>query len=781
MALTPTTLRDFSGGWNVADSEYSLLSKFMTHADNIIVNRDNSIDVRAGIKLFADAGSDEFTQFDDASVSFATTNLSPVVTVTHTAHGLDSGGHVSYSGVSAFAGITDDQINRTHSILKVDADNYKIVVRSPATATGSSAQVVSYTADGNEIGGNIVDGRYFQDALVVVTDIGEVAIIDGDANVTRIWSYDIVEAQSTGVLPWRQLRRVSFAVYRSRMIIVNGIENDKPIVVDLNATNVCDYLVDPATVSNSAIPRADYVFAFGSYVLLLPSDNDLGYSIISISAKLTDSVYVDNIDPSDSIDVDLSTITQSVDPRITGVGTIRGRVMVTFFDSAMMGQIGLYDDDGAHKPDFTDTVAQHGCINSRTIVSLGNDILMTDFVGVPSISLSQFGGTFVPERVSEYIDPALQKNIARLDNDTLAYDMFAVFDTHNKRYMLFLPKYEETPISLPAGPIQMDATLGANATILLNVPGHSLEEGDLVTISGAAESLDLVAGDINGQRQIATVVDPDWLLIQLDTVYTRSGIELGGASITVTPVNDETIGYIYHTDKVSKIRRWTRFRGWNFQWGTVSKKGTVFFGSGTKIYQLGKPDDPVTADYVGDYDYREWQNSFAYSVNDRVKDGDKVWTSTTDHTSAASGDFAAYRTANPTVWEEYIGLPISWTVETPWSDFRNRAMTKSVKFSSFDTKGSSPFTYEMYCDSIYRNPETYQREPQVTMQFIGNDAGGFGQSSALFGGGRRTREQLLYETPIRGKLIKLRLHGQSVEPLNIVAISMLYMLEGPSR
>ena len=52
--LSVASLRDFGGGWNVADAEYNLASRFLTVADNVTVGIDNAISPRAGYAYFLD-------------------------------------------------------------------------------------------------------------------------------------------------------------------------------------------------------------------------------------------------------------------------------------------------------------------------------------------------------------------------------------------------------------------------------------------------------------------------------------------------------------------------------------------------------------------------------------------------------------------------------------------------------------------------------------------------------------------------------------------------------
>ncbi len=56
--------------------------------------------------------------------------------------------------------------------------------------------------------------------------------------------------------------------------------------------------------------------------------------------------------------------------------------------------------------------------------------------------------------------------------------------------------------------------------------------------------------------------------------------------MTYTPVNDETICYSFEYNNAFKIKRWTRFRGWNFACGCVTQKGRTLFAKEMKVYLL---------------------------------------------------------------------------------------------------------------------------------------------------------------------------------------------------
>ncbi|MSR15353.1 MAG: hypothetical protein EXR86_12475, partial [Gammaproteobacteria bacterium] len=69
---------------------------------------------------------------------FATTNGSAVVTVTHTAHGLSTGHHIRFTGLSgAVNGIPAAEFDPSELITVLSANTYTITLTTPATSAGS--------------------------------------------------------------------------------------------------------------------------------------------------------------------------------------------------------------------------------------------------------------------------------------------------------------------------------------------------------------------------------------------------------------------------------------------------------------------------------------------------------------------------------------------------------------------------------------------------------------------------------------------------------------------
>lgn len=178
-----------------------------------------------------------------------------------------------------------------------------------------------------------------------------------------------------------------------------------------------------------------------------------------------------------------------------------------------------------------------------------------------------------------------------------------------------------------------------------------------------------------------------------------------------------------------KINAWSLFTGWNFCAATRSAQGRIFFADPQgKIWLYGAVDDPYYADFIGDTD-----------VN-------------------ADG----------------TGIPIDFVWELPWADLNTRTNTKTFKYISFDTKGYSRFTCEVYIDNLYRDVNG-DRKPALSMDFYGGDSPGYGGGTQPYGGGRRAVDERGTYWPAKFKIFKLRFYGSAKESLHFVSVALNYL------
>jgi hypothetical protein len=787
--LKTAAIRDFSGGWNAADNPYNLSSKYQTISDNVVVGIDSAMAPRMGTKLFQKLKTGTLTTITAQAVTITMLDASSKVQVNWTAHGFSSGEHFTITSIGA-AVANMPSIIGVHGVRKLNNDVFEITVRDVSTAAIlTQPTTLTGVKDTHLLGGEPLDAAFFQNNLVVFSDIGEIVAIDMDTEVaTSVWNTSLAFATAGSPTGWRgPLKHVSYDSFKQTLMVVNGKDNDKPIEINFNRAigGVTQFLIDPATTSNAFVYPADFIQSFNSYTILYSSNNSSTPSsntdtTVDISAAGTSGVYVGNTDPDDAVQIDLGRVTQTVEPRITGVASIRNKLFVGFSDSAMLGTLGIYSDT-VHEPDFSDQIPQHGVLNHRVIQNIGNDLFMCDYAGVPAFTQSQQSGVILPNRLSQLIDPALNKHLSRLSADTLRYKVWAIFNIRDRQYMLFLPKHDSnSEFTGEDTPFFVVPEFRTDSIILVNAPNHSVSTGDYVVVSGATSITGLDDAEINGTRLVTSVVDENFFFMQVGAIPQFEGEEGGGSAVNFAPVDDETFCYSYQINPALRIKRWTRFRGWYFIAGALANDGRVFMVTpDADVFVLGTIDRPIYADEVDYYDIDEWTASTAYAVGDRLLVGEKVYICEEAHTSGATS-FVEDTEDHIEWWSVYEGLPINWAAETPWSDFGDRTKVKVGEGIIFDVQGTDKFNLHMFVDNIYDEAVSYTTAPDNSLiaaevlNVVGGNAPGFGNGSQSFGLGKRTREQLNYHFPFRCKLGKLRFSGSTTKPLRIVSVTMLY-------
>ena len=441
-ALLTTTIREFDGGWNVIDNDLNLSSKFAKILENMYRSADGANTVRYGTKLFGDIAVQDITTGSLGTDPFFTTISSAVVRVTHAAHGFVSGHIVTLAGATGpVDGIPITELNAAHNVTVVTAGTYDITVTTTATAGGvnGGGTGVTFSHDNKTLASNIINMWYFQDRLIAVAANGNVLEIDSNG-VSRIIFNTSIAAKLVGSpVAWSVTPFCSFAVFGGQLIVCNGI--DKPLIVDFSPaspTQPVQYLVDIPSGSNVNTPTARYVLAMDHYMLMTGDPGDPG--LVHISNFDTSGTWFGDAIPNDATSVRLDkVITSATSVTIRGISRHRERVVVAFDDALVLGDLNIFNTDGDHTPDFTDVIEQHGSISHRALQPLGNDLLMNDLIGVPSLARALFTGSIRPDRVSELIDPEIQKALLGLSVGSTEDRVFAIYNQVEGQYMLFIP------------------------------------------------------------------------------------------------------------------------------------------------------------------------------------------------------------------------------------------------------------------------------------------------------------------------------------------------------
>jgi hypothetical protein len=185
----------------------------------------------------------------------------------------------------------------------------------------------------------------------------------------------------------------------------------------------------------------------------------------------------------------------------------------------------------------------------------------------------------------------------------------------------------------------------------------------------------------------------------------------------------ETVAFVYSYRPALRVENWSRFRGWNFTCGVTTLAGSVLFADAdANVWLLGTEANPYSQDYING-------------------------TSGTD-------------------------IEFEW--ELPWFDLDQRDKSKNSKHISFDTRGASEFTIEMFVDNFLDTPA-------CSMRFSGGEQGNFGSGSQPAGGGRNTSRKKHYAWPAKFQIAKFRFSGTADAQLAFVSITLRYLLGGINR
>lgn len=328
--------------------------------------------------------------------------------------------------------VLDDDLNL--------ATKFSVVMENCSYAADQSVRIrqgtrlfINLTLYTSSTNVSVINVEYFQSALIAVMSNGEIVRVYGDGSAALIWSSAIAGALSGSPAGWSSTDFASFEQFNNQLIICNGV--DKPLLVDTDLT--VDYLKDLATNSNINTPIAKYVASCNGFLVM--SGDPLQPNRVHISARYTSGTWYGDPAPNDGTYIDVGTSLRNASI-IKGIRAFRDKLIVAYSEGTVIGTLGIYSADGAdHKPTFEDTVELYGSIAHRTLLSYGDDMLMMDSTGVPSLKRTVFTGTIRPERVSDLVDPEMAVLINNLTFLSQEDRCFSVFDQKDGRFMFFIP------------------------------------------------------------------------------------------------------------------------------------------------------------------------------------------------------------------------------------------------------------------------------------------------------------------------------------------------------
>lgn len=282
----------------------------------------------------------------------------------------------------------------------------------------------------------IVNMEYYNGAIIAVGSNGEVLRVLGDGSVTRIWDNSLASDLPDNPDGWGETNFVSFAQFNEQLIICNG--SDKPLIVAQSF--FVDYLQDLATGSNLNVPIAKYVAVNNRYMIM--AGDPVNPNRVHISARDTSGTWFGDPPPNDGTFIDVGSVLNN-SSIIRGIAGFRDKLIVTYAEGTVIGQLAIYDEDDIHTPNFDDSVEQYGSISHRSIVSYGDDMLMLDLVGVPSLKRTVFTGTLRPERVSDLVDREIRQQLNNLSFGSLEDRTFSVYNQREGQFMFFVPNTDD--------------------------------------------------------------------------------------------------------------------------------------------------------------------------------------------------------------------------------------------------------------------------------------------------------------------------------------------------
>jgi hypothetical protein len=312
-----------------------------------------------------------------------------------------------------------------------------------------------------------------------------------------------------------------------------------------------------------------------------------------------------------------------------------------------------------------------------------------------------------------------------------------------------------------------------NDLLFAGLGGMASARRNLLSVSGTLESQSLSERIEPAYRETVGALSDDQQLKECFMVYDALGHDM----LLFTP-GGRVFTYSFNTKL--KYSAWSEYSGFNVQCGCRSFLGRMFYADGLRVYQHGNKvfeGEEYFKDRILDRNGL-WTNSAFFTAGYMAFDSvtSEVFTCLVDHvSSAAPTTFLQDRGVKPPRWELYKGISIDFELELPWLDSKNPMQVKFLRFVSMATKGNAQFTLSAFVDNLYKNHEgEVVFEPAASMEFIGNEAAGFGFDAGPYGGGRRSGDPRLWKFPCKFKTLKIALTGAEAGDLELVNMSFLF-------
>lgn len=402
------------------------------------------------------------------------------------------------------------------------------------------------------------------------------------------------------------------------------------------------------------------------------------------------------------------------------------------------------------------------------------------FVGdpIPNDSISVDVGAFAPQGALDI------RGIAGFRSNLLVF-------FQDQTVIVRLGQYNAAGVHTPFFPDTMPTfgLLGHRCTgpvendlLFAGLAGMASARRNLLSVSGTLESTTLSEKIEPPYRETIGLVSDDDQLKNCWMLYAALSHDM----MLFTPTGRV---FVYSFNAKLRYSAWSEYDGINVQCGCKSFLGRVFYADALRIFLHGNAVFTGEQFYADRTDDRDgvWTNNTFYAPGFKARDTltDQTYTCTVGHTSNAVGTFANDRATHQPRWTQYFGQDISFDLELPWLDSKDPMRIKFLRFINMATKGDSLFTVEAYVDNLYKASDgTVLHSPALSMEFVGNEAAGFGYAPGHFssathaegsyGGGRRSGDPRLYKYPVKFKTLKIILTGTKGGNLEIVNMSFLY-------
>lgn len=736
--LRDSTLRDFSGGLNLADQEQNLSPIYQTRATNYFRGEGGAMCKRYGTKLFAkiDAAPTFTMGNDDAFTADFTLSSSPNLAIERIHHGLTTGDQITFGSMTAINGITGAAINGAKTVTVIDPHLFTINVGAytptDATLVQNLAGTYTYASTGT-LTGNILNMTYYNSHIIVVTDTGQIGKINGAGVLTAIWNEKLArEAQQT---------RVTFAVTNAQAGASAAFSctlttyTGGPSTVTLSGTNTTA-ATDGATLASllqTALRTADggatrISCSWATDVLTITDTAGRAASGFTLDGGAGAAAY-------DNPDLWSSSATQVNFAEFGGELTI-----VNGVDKPVLVDTTLacnYLQDGASGSNANVPICQYVLAINHYVVMAGDPTAPNTLYISHKDAAGTWEGDAAPnlarsDDLSKIAGTSEIRGLGRFrDRLVVTFDSAAVFaeldryDTDGNHSPLYQDAIEQNG----SASHRVNISVGDDFFMCDNNGVPSVAQALITSTYRPKRASRLIDPALRAQlRNLSQTALND----RVFAVYNRNDDQymLFVPNHPLLASTTETTCWVYTTKPSQKIEQWSKFEGWNFRAACRSFLNRIFLADATRIYVYGTESDQYYADRI-------------------------------NGPNGADGD------------------DVDFDLEFPWVDFGDRGNIKHSRYVQLESLGTSPFTLEMYIDNIRYDVDGAD-DPALSQSFVGGESGGYGSGEQPYGGGRRTIDERAWNWPSKFKIAKFRIKGSSKKSLRIISLTVS-RLHGSNR